>query len=395
MFRKIVLFIITTFLFIIISIFGIGEVVFRAVKPARPAISLGKPHPVFHHFYQPNYKGAEGYAGFPTAFSINCEGFRGRDFPLNKPNGVYRIVILGDSFAFGTAVNDAEVFSVLLEENLNKTAVNKKYEVINCGIASYSPILEYLLLKYKVIAYRPDLVMLFYDFSDLQEDTLYARHALFDKNGEITACNPFYINGHLDYVQLLRKHFHFFSHIHNKLSDSFKKIRLLGLRDYLSCNFQGKKAKGAIMRKTGVKSAEFDRYFIFRENMDKKIIRYYWKNSQIWLDKIKGLLDANGIEFILVAYPYGLQVSKSAWQEGRATWQFEKNKLYGSPVPFEMFYEYSRKKNVKFANLWQYLLRHSAENLYYDFDGHWTALGNKRVMEGIFNDAVFIASLED
>jgi hypothetical protein len=223
----------------------------------------------------------------------------------------------------------------------------------------------------------------------LQEDTLRLRRALYDKDHELIACNPFYIDGHLDYVQLLKKNSYFFSFLHNKLSSVLQRIRLLGLKDYLLCHLKGKRTKVAIRQRGDLKNIELDRYFMFRENKDMKIIRYYWENSVIWLNKIEEYLQRRGIKFILVAYPYGIQVSPTAWEGGRVMWQFGKNKLYDSPAPFEMFYEYSKKRGVKFINLWPYLLQHAKEDLYFNWDGHWTVLGHKRVAEGIFNNPLF------
>ncbi|MBM3255673.1 MAG: SGNH/GDSL hydrolase family protein, partial [Candidatus Omnitrophica bacterium] len=359
--RKAILFgFITVFLAIIFSIFVLGEVIFRLVKPLTPAfsmgISMGRPDPVFHHLYPANVKVEEMFAGFPTSFSTNNQGLRGKEYLLHKPKGIYRILIFGDSFVFGTAVNDNQTFCHLLEKELNSGLSNKHYEVINCGIVSYSPMLEYLFLKEKMINYAPDLVIFFYNFSDLQEDTSYARHAKYDKNGEIISCSPFYIDGHPDYVLLLRKNFYFFSYIYNKLSKSLHKIRLLGLKDYIFCNLQGKSAKELIMQKPSLRSVDLDMYFIFRENTDKNVIKYYWKNSNKWLDKTKALLDKEGIDFILVAFPHGLQVSPTAWNEGRAQWLLEKDKLYDSPVPFEMLEGYAKERNIKFLNLWPSLL---------------------------------------
>jgi len=379
---------------VILCIFVIGEIVFRIARPAKATISLGKPHPVFHHLYPSNYKGSESYAGFKTTFSLNSDGFRGGEYPVRKPKGLYRIAVLGDSFTFGTAVNDNETFSYLLQDNLNTKIGGKRYEVMNFGIASYSPILEYLLLKYKVIKYSPDMVILFYDFSDLQDDALYVKKALYDESGDLIACNPRYINGHLDYLQLLKKHCRFFSYTHNKLSDIFRKIRMLGLKDYARCVLRRERVKLAIRERPDLKNAEFDRYFIFRENKDKGVIQFYWKNSAWWLDKIKHFLDERGVEFILVAYPYGIQVSPHAWQDGRLSWGFQKDKLYDCAVPFEMFYDYAKEKKVKFINLWPHLLKYNTQNLYYDWDGHWTSLGHEIVAEGIVNNPVFIETIK-
>ncbi len=59
-----------------------------------------------------------------------------------------------------------------------------------------------------------------------------------------------------------------------------------------------------------------------------------------------------------------------------------------------MFYDYSNRESVKFINLQPYLLQYNNEKLYFEADGHWTAIGNKRVAEGILNDPVFIETIK-
>lgn len=240
-----------------------------------------------------------------------------------------------------------------------------------------------------MVSYSPNLVILFYNFLDLTEDFKYEKNGIKDKNNEIVACNPFYINNHPDYLLQLRSNFHFFSHIYNKLSKSFQKIRLVGIKNYIGCILQGKSVKKLIADKPTIQSAELDPYFIFRDNVDNKVTQYYWNNSSKWIKKIKEVSEASGSEFMLALFPLGHQVSKDAWKEGRGACQLKEGELYDSSVPFEMIESYARTNDVNFLNLWPYLLKHSQEALYYDFDGHWTALGHERVAEGILSNALF------
>ena len=55
-----------------------------------------------------------------------------------------------------------------------------KYEVINMGNSSYSPILEYLYLKREGLKYGPDIVVLGFFVNDVQDDSLYKDMAVFD-----------------------------------------------------------------------------------------------------------------------------------------------------------------------------------------------------------------------
>ncbi len=57
----------------------------------------------------------------------------------------------GDSFVFGMAVADKDLFTTLLENILNKNlpeAVYPKYEVINAGVPAYGTGQELLMMKY-------------------------------------------------------------------------------------------------------------------------------------------------------------------------------------------------------------------------------------------------------
>src|SRR5262249_4857583 len=117
-------------------------------------------------------------------------GFRDREIPIEKPPGTYRILILGDSFTFGIGNNLQDTFAKQLEKRLNEREEGMKFEVINGGCSSYSPILEYLLLAQKGLALNPDLVILNYDLSDVQDDYKYSQIAEFDGEGRPTKVHP-------------------------------------------------------------------------------------------------------------------------------------------------------------------------------------------------------------
>ncbi|MEK7251480.1 MAG: hypothetical protein AAB209_13775, partial [Bacteroidota bacterium] len=63
-----------------------------------------------------------------------------------------------------------ETFSKRLEEKLQSQQGAMKFEVINAGVGSYSPLLEYLYLKHYELQFNPDLVILNFDLSDVYDD---------------------------------------------------------------------------------------------------------------------------------------------------------------------------------------------------------------------------------
>ena len=99
-------------------------------------------------------------AEFDIQLEINELGLR--DDPMAspaKPEGVYRVVMLGDSFTLGYTVARDELFVDLLEQwwQLEGRAV----DVINAGTEGYSTDQEVRWLADNGEAFSPDLVMLF------------------------------------------------------------------------------------------------------------------------------------------------------------------------------------------------------------------------------------------
>jgi len=85
--------------------------------------------------------------------AINSSGFRDREFPREKPAGVFRILVLGDSHAFGFGVPLDKHFTKLLEGYFTNV------EVMNLGVSGYGVDQELLFLRDTGFAYHPDLVV--------------------------------------------------------------------------------------------------------------------------------------------------------------------------------------------------------------------------------------------
>ena len=71
------------------------------------------------------------------AVQINSHGFRDREYPLKKPAGTTRIVVIGDSIIWGHGVVLEDTFAKQLETLLNNR-LDGTYEVLNFGVSGYS-----------------------------------------------------------------------------------------------------------------------------------------------------------------------------------------------------------------------------------------------------------------
>jgi GDSL-like Lipase/Acylhydrolase family len=98
---------------------------------------------------------------------INAQGQRDDlDRPLLKPAGVYRVVVLGDSFTFGGKTPLEQTFGRDLERNLRSLDGPRDYEVINLAVPGYNTEQEMLSLREQGLAYHPDLVVVNFVLND-------------------------------------------------------------------------------------------------------------------------------------------------------------------------------------------------------------------------------------
>lgn len=100
--------------------------------------------------------------------TTNRWGLRDRDYPLEKPTGTFRIVLLGASTAMGWGVEDHETFEELLEQRLNRQplSAHARYEVLNFGMNGYSSTCNLIVLDKKALAFRPDAVLVLANSTD-------------------------------------------------------------------------------------------------------------------------------------------------------------------------------------------------------------------------------------
>ncbi len=99
----------------------------------------------------------------------NSYGLRGIERSWQKAPGVKRIVLLGDSIAFGHGVADEDTFAQQLENRLNRSPTSQTWEVINTGVGAYNTTLEVTYFEREGIRFDPDLVILGFYWNDIHD----------------------------------------------------------------------------------------------------------------------------------------------------------------------------------------------------------------------------------
>lgn len=332
---------------------------------------------VFHHLFVPDSKGRYSEKEYKTVYVINSMGLRDREYNPQKPDFAYRIIVMGDSFVEGRGVNIEDTFVKRLEGLLNENNRHGElldYEVLNAGISSYSPILEYQLLRKKLINLEPDALVLCLDLSDIQDDHIYAKGANFNKKGELEAVSPPLeaLNGpkKVFLTRFFERHSPFYLYARRKL------LKLFKIGSY--------HASRKHMQETRINFGEIetDRLFMLRDDAN---IEPYWEFTASYILKMKKLLEDKGVKFILLTYAYGHQVDKDEWSEGRQSWGFKKDVLYDNDRIFYLIRDFCRRFDINLIETHEDLRKVDRHPLYYKYDGHFTALGNQVMAEIIYN----------
>lgn len=116
--------------------------------------------------------GASGYLIRPeytVHLQVNSRGLRGPERPYEKPPGVARVLLLGDSFTEGYTVEEELTVRGRLEAALRASGCAKS-EVLNGGTAAWGTDQEYLFYGYEGRRYAPDVAVLLFYYNDLYGD---------------------------------------------------------------------------------------------------------------------------------------------------------------------------------------------------------------------------------
>lgn len=101
--------------------------------------------------------------------TVNAEGLRAPgSYARPKPPGAYRVLLLGDSQAFGQGVPYDQTFGALLEAELGRRAASRRVEVINSGVPAYNTVQEAASFAASGVGYQPDCVVVLFIANDLE-----------------------------------------------------------------------------------------------------------------------------------------------------------------------------------------------------------------------------------
>lgn len=142
----------------------------------------------------PGKQGWHSFVGGRQWIEINEHGYRDREWSVEKPAGVHRIAVLGDSFVEGFQVPIESHFVRWIDQELGPRCDVEPdaVQAMNFGVSGFGTGQALATLEKRVLAFAPDVVLLYaypsndlFDNSreiDLEPNRL---HFELDENGEL------------------------------------------------------------------------------------------------------------------------------------------------------------------------------------------------------------------
>lgn len=190
-------------------------------------VHFWKYEPLLGWAHRPGQQGVIENPRFHNKVRINQKGLRDREHSYKRTNNEKRILVLGDSFAWGFGVEEENRFSELLETSLG-------VEVINAAVSGYSTDQELLWYREDGIKYETDLVVLVFCGNDERQNHLQHDYYIYYKprftleqgNLTLTGVPTLKASMYLRLNHFLRQHSAFFWFLDRKGTAFFNRFKV-------------------------------------------------------------------------------------------------------------------------------------------------------------------------
>jgi len=296
---------------------------------------------------------------FDNVVRINSLGLRDREISIEKPPGVFRILVLGDSFTEGKQVADEETFPKLLESALAGRLPNRRWEVINGGVSGYGTADEIKFFEVLGRRFQPDVVVLAFCMGNDVHNNLESPHFRWD--GSRLEERPLKPPQRLELrLARVQEFFASRSHLYQFVRDRLQRT-IAATPDPLE--------EMPVIQPLGTTKIDDDS----------------WQLTEALLDRLLALVDREGSRLLLTLIPQRVQVLDEEWKASTGL-------APGDPMRIEpqlRLIAYARRHLLPFLDLMPYLHDASTqERTYFRIDGHFNVLGHRISADAILESLV-------
>lgn len=337
---------------------ALAELLIRLTIHVEPSLQIRDP--VLGKKFAPNFTGQVWIeeAQRKVALRFNRDGFRGPDYPHQKPVGVKRIAVLGDSMVAAVAVDENDTMVGLLQSQLNNQSA-VPWQVFNYGVAGSGTAQDLLVYRHVAADYQPDTVVLVYfmgnDFAD-NSPQLSSRRVYFELSDDDRLL-PMPFDAHSSPGSAwLNQHSRFYV---------WQKTALAQLRGKLGARQD---------------------YWIFDSQPDARI-EHAWQLNERIIKQLHDEVSAAGQRFLLVLYPAGEQVSHAQWQrviDHLPILGANDASTFDPDYPRQRLARLATNEGIDWLDLTEAFRQHQGAPLFFNGNGHFTEAGNRLAMLEVY-----------
>jgi len=331
---------------------------------------------IFENFVE--YDPDLGFRVRPYSRNSNRFGFNDRDYPLDKDDNTFRLLILGDSFNWaGERQNN---YTAILEKMFEKQYGAHRVDVINTGYPGTNTAQELAALTKYGLQYNPDFVFLgFFAGNDFLEANPYKKRIIvcgtyinIDKRNERT------ILGH----QILR-----YPRLWYIIRGNYLRIREQIHRnlEWIYYKFvPGTQRQGGLSKR---RFLAIERVRLEFCNIKKHIDGIYDTKIEYTFQsilKMRDLLKSKNIGFMVVIYPDEFQVNDVLREQVFKVFDL-KEEDYNIYLMQDILKKFLAAQKIPYIDLLAEFRAKEKETSLYEYrDTHWNEEGNRITAEILF-----------
>lgn len=310
-----------------------------------------------------------------NGFATNSRGFLTPDVPFEKPANTYRVLLIGDSYAYGTIPYPLTFIRIVEKKLQEKLGNEKKIEVINLGIPCTGPGTYERVLALEGIKYDPDLILVsIFLGNDLTDDVMLNSKI---KELNIKAPTPAW------YERL--KLYNFVKNLYI-VENSFKKTKMTTTTSQKVGVYTGEgaeeyKPNTPILNNDDYTKMSKDKLYLFIK--DYGVYDENFTNVQATLNEVNTLSKRYNKNILYLLFPDELQF-KPEFVFSLAT-EEEKKKI-DLNLPQNQMEKYFIENKIDYIDFYPFLnSQPDPSHFYQPNDSHLNSLGNEAVTGPIVN----------
>jgi|SRR5688572_69194 len=307
----------------------------------------------------------------------NQFGFNDRDYPLQRPEGSFRVLVVGDSFNWIGGRDGNYVGR--LRQKLKNHYGDRNIEVINAGYPGTHPGEQLAVLKKYGLQYNPNLVVLgFFAGNDFAEAEPNRKTIII--NDSIVRIDRRHERKLLGYPIVFQSRLLLFVKQRYKVYRDAQQAKK-------EAEAEGKpRPKGTFAEENflNIERARMEICNLKRQSVFQPHIEHTYQN----ISEMDVLLKSRGIDFMVAVYPDEFQVNQKLHDL-----IFEKYKLsqadFNMSAPQDLLKSFLVHKGIAHVDLLEeFKVQGRTRDLYLYRNTHWNESGNQLAADILFKDLV-------